>query len=146
MDLDVVHGRRTTIEPDVRRERRLQPWLAFFAFQAFKQRGFLAADISAGAVVNVEIEIPAIHIVLAEKFGLVGLIDRRLQALTFADKLAAHIDVAGAGAHGEAGDQASLDQQMRIVPHDFAVLAGCQARIRRRSPRGIAVVRPTSSA
>ena len=35
-----------------------------------------------------------------------------------------HIDVAGVRAHGEAGDQAALDQQMRIVPHDLAVLAG----------------------
>ena len=27
-------------------------------------------------------------------------------------------------AHGGAGQQAALDQQMRIVPHDLAVLAG----------------------
>jgi hypothetical protein len=56
--------------------------------------------------------------------GLVGLIDRGLQALTLADELAAHIDVAGARAHRETGDEAALDEKMRIVPHDLAVLAG----------------------
>ncbi len=29
-------------------------------------------------------------------------------------------------AHGAAGDQASLDQEMRIVAHDFAVFAGAR--------------------
>src|SRR5262249_9738479 len=31
---------------------------------------------------------------------------------------------AGARPHREAGDQAALDEEMRIVPHDLAVLAG----------------------
>ncbi len=44
--------------------------------------------------------------------------------LALADEFAAHIDVAGMRAHREAGDQAAFDQQMRIVPHDLAVLAG----------------------
>src|SRR5450759_4464058 len=43
--LDVLHGGRAAIEADIGRERRLQARLAFLAFQAFQQRGFLAADI-----------------------------------------------------------------------------------------------------
>ena len=39
-------------------------------------------------------------------------------------ELAADIDVGGAGAHGEAGDQAALDQHMRIEAQDLAILAG----------------------
>src|SRR5262249_5498593 len=35
-------------------------------------------------------------------------------------------DVAIVHAHGAAGDQASLDQKMRIVPHDLAILAGAR--------------------
>ncbi len=63
-------------------------------------------------------------VVLADKLGLIGLVHRRLQAFALADEFAANVDVAGVGAHGEAGDQATFDQQMRIVPHDLAVLAG----------------------
>ena len=75
-------------------------------------------------MVDVEIEIVAVDVVLAEQFGVVGLIDRRLQPLPLANELAAHVDVAGAAIHRAAGDQAALDQKMRIVPHDLAVLAG----------------------
>src|SRR5258705_1158490 len=44
--------------------------------------------------------------------------------LAFADKFAAHVNIAGVGAHREARKQAAFDQKMRIVPHDLAVLAG----------------------
>lgn len=38
-------------------------------------------------------------------------------------ELAADVDVGGAGAHGAAGDQATLDEFVRVVAHDLAVLA-----------------------
>src|SRR5205085_5701988 len=41
----------------------------------------------------------------------------------FADEFATDIDVGRAGAHGEAGDQCTLDQLVRIVADDLAVLA-----------------------
>ena len=78
---------------------------------------------------DVEIEVPAVDVVLADQLGFIGLVDRGLQALALKDELAAHIDVAGVGAHGEGGDQATLDQEMRIVPHDLAVLAGAGLRL-----------------
>src|SRR5581483_9448775 len=53
-----------------------------------------------------------------------GLVDGVLQALALAHKFATHIDIAHMRAHGAASDQAALDQQMRIVTHDLAVLAG----------------------
>ena len=71
-----------------------------------------------------EVEIQAVDVVLADQLGVIGLIDRGLQPLALADEFAADIDVAGMRAHGAAGDQAALDQEMRIVPHDLAVLAG----------------------
>ena len=122
--LDVVDRGRAAVEAHVGRERRLEPRLALLAFEAFEQRGLLAADIGAGAVMDVEVEVAAVDVVLADQLGLVGLVDRGLQALALADELAAHVDVAGVRAHREAGDQAALDQEMRIVPHDLAVLAG----------------------
>ena len=122
--LHIIDRGRTAVEPDIGGERRLKPRLALLALEAFEQRGFLAADISAGAVMQIEIEIPAVHVALADQLGVVGLVDRRLQCFALADEFAADIDVAGIGAHAEAGDQATLDQEMRIVPHDLAVLAG----------------------
>ena len=122
--LDIVHGRGAAVETDIGGEWRLQPRLALLAFEAFEQRGLLAADIGARAVGHIEIERPAVDIVLADQLCLIGLIDRGLQMLALADKLAAHIDVAGMRAHREAREQAALDEEMRIVPHDLAVLAG----------------------
>ena len=128
--LDVVHRRRAAVQADIRRERRLQPRHALLAFQALQQRGLFAADIGAGAVMDVEVEVIAGSAgVLADQAGLVGLVDRRLQALALADELAAHVDVAGMRPHGEAGDQAALDQKMRVVPHDLAILAGAGLRL-----------------
>jgi hypothetical protein len=73
---------------------------------------------------NVKVERPAVDAVLADQLGLIGLSDRRLQMLALPDEFAAHIDVAGVCPHRETRDQATLDQEMRIVPHDLAVLAG----------------------
>ena len=123
-DLDVVDGGRRAVEADVGRERRLQARHALLALEAFQQRRLLAADVGAGAVVDDEVEVPAVDVVLADQLGRVGLVDGRLQALALADELAAHVDVAGVRAHGEGGEQRALDQQVRIVPHDLAVLAG----------------------
>ena len=53
--------------------------MALLALEAFEQRRLLAADIGAGAVVDDEVEVPAVDVVLADQPGLVGLVDRRLQ-------------------------------------------------------------------
>ena len=72
--LDVVHRRRAAIEAGAGRERRLQPRHALLALEAFEQRGLLAADIGAGAAMDVEIEVPARAAgVLAQQAGVVGL-------------------------------------------------------------------------
>ena len=122
--LDIVDGGRAAIEAHIGRERRLQPRLALLAFEAFEQRRLLAADVGAGAVMHDDVEIPAVDVVLADQLGVIGLVDRGLDALALADEFAADIDVAVVRRHGEAGDQAAFDEKMRIVPHDLAVLAG----------------------
>ena len=123
-EFDVVDRGRRAVEAGVGRERRLQARLALLALEAFQQRGLLAADVGAGAVMDEEVEVPAVDVVLADQLGLIGLGDRRLEPLALADELAAHVGVAGVRAHREGGEQRALDQQMRIVPHDLAVLAG----------------------
>jgi hypothetical protein len=113
------------IEADARREGRLQPRHALLALQALQQRRLLAADIGAGAVVQVDVEVePAAGRVGAQQARIIALVDGDLQRLALADVFAPQVNVADVRAHGEAGDQAPLDQRMRIVPHDLAVLAG----------------------
>ena len=99
--------------------------MALLAFEAFEQRRFFAADIGAGAVMDVDVEIPAVDIVLADELGLIGLIDRRLQPLALADEFAADIDVAGmrAASRRTAIRQPSISR-CGSLPHDLAVLAG----------------------
>src|SRR5438477_292377 len=61
--------------------------------------------------------------VLAEQAGAIGLGDRGLEHLAFADELAAYVDVGGARAHRIAGEQGAFDELVRIVADDLAVLA-----------------------
>ena len=49
---DIVDGRRAAIQTDIGRKWRLQTRLALLALERFEQRGFLAADISAGTMVE----------------------------------------------------------------------------------------------
>src|SRR4051794_11383142 len=63
---DVVDGGRAAVKTDVRGERRLEARLALLAFEAFEQRSFFAADIGAGAMVEIKVEVPAVDVVLAD--------------------------------------------------------------------------------
>ncbi len=111
----------------MRREWRLQAGLAFAAFEAFEQPGLFAANIRAGAAMQVELKIPARAAgVLADQAGVVGLVDRRLQALCLVIKLAADIDVASVDTHADRGEQAAFDQLVRVVADDVPVLAGAR--------------------
>ena len=124
MDFDVVDGCRRAPEARIGGEGRLQARLALLAFEAFELGRFLAADVSAGAMVDIKVEVPAMDVVLADEPGLISLVDGGLQPLALADELAADIDVAGMRPHGEGREKSALDQQVRIVAQDFAVLAG----------------------
>ena len=56
---DVVDRGRAAVEPDGGRERRLQPRHALLAFEALEQRRLFAADVGAGAAMEVEVERPS---------------------------------------------------------------------------------------
>ena len=75
-------------------------------------------------MVDIDVEIPAVDIVVADQPGLIGLFDGGFHPLALQHIFAAQIDVAGVGLHREAGDQRAFDQQVRIMTHDLAVLAG----------------------
>src|SRR5262249_4759953 len=71
----VVYSGRASVKTNIRRERRLQARLPLLAFQAFQQRRFLSANVGTGAVMNVEIEVPAMNIILADQLGFIGFVD-----------------------------------------------------------------------
>jgi len=122
--LDVVDRGGAAVDPDRGRERRLVAGHALLALEAFQERGLLAADVGAGAAMEMDLEIEAGAAgVLAHEAGRVGLFDRELQPLGLVDELAADIDVAGMGAHAHAREQTALEQLMRVVAQDVAVLA-----------------------
>ena len=122
--LDIIHGGRAAVEAHIGGERRLQPRLALLAFEAFEQRRLFAADVGAGAVMHDDVEVETVDVVLADELCVIGLLHRGFEPLALADEFAAHIDVAMVHAHGGAGDQTAFDEEMRIVAHHLAVLAG----------------------
>ena len=124
--LDVVDRRRRAVETHARRKRRLHPRHALLALEDFEHRRLFAADIGARAVMDVEIERKAVDVVLADQPGFIGLVDGRLEPLALEDVFAAEIDVGRVRPHGERGDERALDQRVRIVAQDLAVLAGAR--------------------
>src|SRR6476661_2698820 len=122
--LDIVDRSRTAVEAGTGRERRLEARLALLALQAFEHRRLFAADVGARATVHEQVEVIARAAgVLADQTSLISLGNGALQDTGFLDEFAADIDIGGARAHREAGDQRALDQLVRIVADDLAVLA-----------------------
>ena len=75
-------------------------------------------------MVDDDVEVPAVDVVLADQPVVIGFLHGMLEVLALADEFAAHIDDRGMRIHGAAREQRAFDQMMRIVPQDFAVLAG----------------------
>src|SRR5258708_14464831 len=75
--LDVVDRGRAAVEADIGRERRLEARQALLALKAFEQCGFFAANKGAGAMMALQIEIPAVHVCLADEPPPIALLDSR---------------------------------------------------------------------
>ena len=124
---DIVHRGRAPIEASPRRERRFHPRHTLAPLKAFQQCGLLTTDVSARAVVQIKIEIPTrASGILTQKPRVIAFVDRSLQSLTFANVLAANVDITRVGVHGERRDQTAFDQRVRIVAHNLAVFAGAR--------------------
>ena len=109
----------------VRRQRRLGAHDAAPAFQALEQRRLLAADISARAHADLEVECPlGAGCVRAEQSGLARDGDGARERGDRMRILGAHVDEALGGAHREAGDRHALDQQEGVALHQHAVGEG----------------------
>ena len=125
--LDVVDQGRPVVEALDGREGRLQPRVAALALERVEQSGLLAADVGAGAAVDDQLHLLAgAEHVLAEEAGLVGLLDRRVEDVALQVVLAADVDEAAVGPGGAGGDDDPLDQLVRVLLHQLAVLEGAR--------------------
>ena len=123
--LGVVDRRRLAVDAEAGRERRLEARLALLAFQRFEQRGFFAADVGAEAVEGMQLEVEAAaQDVVAQVAGGAGFVQRLFEALVDLEDLAVDVVAGGAHAHRVGGDGHALDDDVRVVGEDVAVLAG----------------------
>ena len=123
--LRIINSGRAAVEAEAGRERRLEARQAFLAFNGIQQCGFLAADIGPGTEVRIEVEIdPAAENVFTQQTGLDRFFDGRLATFVRLPEFAADVVVADGCADGVTGDGHALDQRMRVIAHDVAVLAG----------------------
>src|SRR6185437_4505911 len=124
--LGVVDRGRLAVEAEVRRKRRLEARLAGLALERVEERGLLAADVGARADERMDVEVdPGAADVPAEKAGLVGLLQRRLEARhRLAEEFAADVVVGDGGIRGIAAERQPLDERVRVVAQDVAVVAG----------------------
>ena len=124
--LHVVDDGRLPVEPHRRREeRRLQAGHAAVALEALDERRLLAHDVGAGAGVQHDVgaEVAAADL-RAHVPRCVGLVERRGEALGRQRHLAAHVQEALRETQRVAGDEASLDELVRVALHQQAVLVG----------------------
>src|SRR6202171_3541969 len=121
--LGVVDRGWLPVHAEARRERRLETRHALLAFERFQQRRLLAANVGAVAVAVVQMEAEAAaENIVAEQSCLVGLLERFFAALVRVPDFAMDVVVAALAAHRIRGDGHALDQDMRVVTQDVAIL------------------------
>merc|ERR1740129_137380 len=59
----------------------------------------------------------------SKEAGIIGFLDGLLQVGGLVVELSSDVNVASSGTHGGTSNQATLHQGVRVVPHDFTVLA-----------------------
>ena len=122
--LDVVHDRRAHVETEHRRKiRRLDARIGALAFERFDQAGFFAADVGAGAAMDVNLHVEAgAENIFPEKIFRARFFDGAFEDFRAFGKFAADVDVGGVHVEREAGDEHPLEQLMRILVNDVAIL------------------------
>ncbi len=95
------------------------------AFKAFDQSGFFAADVGPGTAMqdDVEVEAGAMN-VPAEDPGSVAFANGSIQNAVAGAVLVSKIKIGAIGPNGVAGENDALDQLMRVLFHQVAVVEG----------------------
>ena len=108
-----------------RGQRRLEPHLAAPPFEAFQQRGLLAADVGPGTQSGFHVEgLTAAQKVLAQQAVCPCNLDGAHHGAKRVRIFRADVDVALGGAGRDAGDRHALDQNERIALHQHPVGEG----------------------
>ncbi len=125
--LDVVHHRRALVEPAHREPRRAVARVALPALERGEEPGGLAADVRASAAMRDQVEREVRpHDPLAEEPGVVGLVDRAGEAPVGQVELAADVDERVPHLQRVGGDRHRLDEEVRGVLENPAVLEGAR--------------------
>src|SRR5262249_11864659 len=109
------------------RERGFDARPAALALQTLDQPRLLAADVSARAAMEIDVEIEALaEDVFAGQIIRVQLINRLLQDAKRPAVFVAEVNVGDARARGVAGEQDTFEDLMRIFLHEDAVVEGAR--------------------
>src|SRR6266545_7316930 len=123
--LDVVHDRRLAEGALDGGERRLDARPAALALQALDQTRLLAADVRARAAVHVDVEVEVLaEDVVAQEVVRVAFVDGPLHGAIAVAIFVAGVDVGGAGARRVGGEEDALDDLVRVVLHEDAIVEG----------------------
>ncbi|GMT31566.1 hypothetical protein PFISCL1PPCAC_22863, partial [Pristionchus fissidentatus] len=122
--LHVGNSRGTAEETNIGGERRLQTGLALLAFDRLDKSRLLSANVRSHSTVDKDVEVVASsEAVLAEETRLQSLVDGLLENDGFVVELSTDVDVGSTSAHCHSSDEAALNELVRVVSHDLAILA-----------------------
>ena len=111
-------------------QRRAHADLAAAALEAFEHRGFLAADVGAGAEAHLHVEgLVAVQQLGTEETRLARQRDRGVQHAERMRILDAQVHVALRRADRDARDRHALDQRERVAFHQHAVREGARVAL-----------------
>ena len=122
--LHIVDDRGLHVEAEDGGEvRRLDAGVGAFALEGFEEAGLLAANVGAGPLVdiNVQVEARTENVFSKKTFGF-RLLDGFPNDLRGLWKFAADVDVGEVDIRREGGDGEAFDQLVRILVQDVAVL------------------------
>src|SRR5712672_1424049 len=122
--LDVVHDDRALVETEDGGEiRRLDAGIGALAFERFDEAGLLAANVGTRAAMHVDFTVEAAaEDVLSEEIFRPRLGERLFQNDRALGKFTADVDVGEVRADRKARDDHPLDELMRILMDDVAIL------------------------
>ena len=122
--LHIVHDGRLHIEAEHGWEIRwLDAGVGAFALEGFQKAGFLAANVGAGALVDIDVEVKAgAEDVFPKKTFCAGFLDGVPNNLGRFGKFAAYVDVGEVDIRRVGGDGEAFDELVRILVEDVAVL------------------------
>ncbi len=125
--LHVVDRGGAAPDPRLCGEGRFHAGVSPLSLEGIHQGRFFTADVCPRTPVQVEIGAePAPEDVLAQVSFCIGIVNRRLEHPDPPVVFAADVEVCGLDAHGVAGDDTSLDQQVRVDLEDPPVLEGAR--------------------